>query len=289
MTDWEAKSGQSPQAPERQPRPRLAKGEARPGNAQAMSPALQSIRTKGRPAPGTGQNVITPQAQQRAFRSAQRHTKRVKWLKWSLPLLAIVIIVSFVGWVIRQKPLPVPVSVAKETTVLGQDRLIMQNPHLKGYSGKRAYEVNAEQAIQEVKAPDIVELEKISAKITDEEEQWANVTAKTGLFDQSAQTLDLDGDVRVTSSLGYSLETASVAIQMEEGAMQTKSAVNIYSKDVALSADRLDVINSGEVFQFTGNVALRIDAALLNKDTSGTHEAVPAGEGGEAVRGEDSQ
>ncbi len=243
------------------------------GHYASSAPAVASAAVSG-----TDQvdphdfRIISQEQQQKAFRSAKRHSRRVAVLKWGLPVIALVTVVSFVSWVIDNQPAPPEVTI--EETSFEQDELIMQKPKLNGFSDGRAYEVVAERAVQKVATPDVVDLQKLEARIKDEKEQWANITAQTGQFNQTAETMKLDGDVTVQSSLGYGLATDGVEIEMKKGYMRTTSPVEIKSKDIILSAQQLEAIDNGEQFRFSGRVKLRIDAALLNQSSSTDNGAV---------------
>ena len=210
--------------------------------------------------------IISIDEQQKAFGRAQRHTKRVKRLKWGLPLIAIGIIAGFVTWVVQQKPIVEPEEPAIVQTAFQQDELIMQNPNLNGFSDGRAYEVIAKRAVQKVATPDVINLEDLTARITDEKEQWVTVTAQKGQFNQNSEELALFGDVDVKSSLGYDLKTDIVHIEMKKGYLQTQTPVEIISNDIRLRANKLEAINNGERFRFIGNVRLRVDAAMMKQN-----------------------
>nr|WP_321981633.1 LPS export ABC transporter periplasmic protein LptC [uncultured Cohaesibacter sp.] len=210
--------------------------------------------------------IISSEEQMKAFRRAKRHSRRVFILKWSLPVIALGIITGFVGWVSKHNPEETTEVVRfEDDKSLKQDELVMQNPNLNGYTDGRAYEVAADRATQKVETPNVINLETVKARITDEKQEWVTIGSKTGVFDQNNETLGLDGDVQVDSSLGYKLHTEKVAVDMPKGYMETLSPVNIASRDIRLSADRLEAIDNGEQFRFTGSVRLYVDAALLNK------------------------
>ncbi|SNY91777.1 lipopolysaccharide export system protein LptC [Cohaesibacter sp. ES.047] len=220
--------------------------------------------------------IISSTEQQRAFRKAQRHTQRVRLLKWGAPLLALGIIAGFVTWVAQQKPPPPPEDLAVQQEAFKQEELIMQNPKLNGFSQGRAYEVVAARAIQNVTQPDVINLEDISARITDDKQQWVTLTSTKGQFNQTSEHLELDGAVDVKSSLGYGLKTEAVEVEMTKGYMKTTAPVDIQSKDIKLSATTLEAIDNGEVFRFTGNVRLRIDAGMLNEPSTSRDQTADA-------------
>lgn len=206
--------------------------------------------------------IITVHEQQKAFRSAQRHTRRVTWLKWLLPLIALGIIGGFTTWAVNQKPVPVPEEVASNEQAFKQDEIIMQNPNLNGYSGDRAYEVKAVRAIQKLSVPDVVNLEDLSARITMPNADWVTFTSNAGRFNQKEEFLELSGKVDVKASQGYGLKTEAVEVKMKDNYLRTTQPVRIASKDILLEANSLEAFDSGEMIRFSGNVKLRLDAAL---------------------------
>ena len=234
-------------------------------------------------------HIISSEEQMRAFRRAKRHSRLVFILKWSLPVIALGIITGFVGWVSKHNPKePTEVVQLEDDESLKQDELVMQNPNLNGYTDGRAYEVVADRATQKVETPNVINLEAVKARITDEKQEWVTIVSKSGVFDQNNETLGLDGDVQVDSSLGYKLHTEKVAVDMPKGYMQTLSPVSIASRDIRLSANRLEAIDNGEQFRFTGSVRLYIDAALLNKSqkTQATDQTEPLQQGAAPEEGD---
>jgi lipopolysaccharide export system protein LptC len=150
----------------------------------------------------------------------------------------------------------------------------MANPKLNGFSKGRAYEVIAEEAVQQVATPHIINLRQLSARVNDEKDQWVTITSLSGLFDQEQETLELNGNVDVRSSLGYGMTTEGAQVDMKRGYMITTSPVTIASGDVRLGAEQLEVIDNGDQLRFKDRVKLRIDASMLNKN-KGAAKATP--------------
>ena len=210
--------------------------------------------------------IISAQEQQRAFRSAQRHTQRVRWLKLGLPLIAFGIVAGFIGWVVQQKPAAPPSDLAVKDGDFQQEELVMKNPDLNGYTNGQAYNVIAKRATQKVATPDIINMEEPVARITDDKDQWVTITSKVGQFNQTTEFLEVKGNVDVKSSLGYNLKTEVVQVEMAKDYLQTLTPVQIRSKDIALDANKLEAFDNGDLFRFTGGVKLHIDAAMMNKN-----------------------
>lgn len=244
-------------------KPPLAGGRDATSDRARLFPA-ENHPARQRDSSFSNMRIISIDEQERAFKSAQRHTRRVTWLKWFLPVIALGIIGGFTTWVINQKPAPVPEEVASNEEAFQQDEVIMQNPNLNGFSDGRAYEVMAVRAIQKLSEPDVVNLEDLSARITMPDEAWVTFTSETGRFNQKEEYLTLSGKVDVKSSEGYGLLTEAVDVKMKENYLQTTTPVSIASKDILLQANKLEAIDSGDLIRFTGKVKLRIDATLMN-------------------------
>ncbi|MCV6546948.1 MAG: LPS export ABC transporter periplasmic protein LptC [Cohaesibacter sp.] len=212
--------------------------------------------------------IISAQEQEKAFKSARRHSMRVKILKWSMPVLVLIGVTGFVAWVLDNQPEPAPIELAEKATAFEQDELVMANPKLNGFSKGRAYEVVAQEAVQQVATPHIINLRQLAARLNNEKDEWVTITALSGLFDQERESLQLTGNVDVQSSLGYGLRTDGAQVDMQRGYMHSTSPVTIASGDIRLSADELEVIDNGAQFRFSRQVKLRIDASLLSKGTN---------------------
>ncbi|MCT4655764.1 MAG: LPS export ABC transporter periplasmic protein LptC [Cohaesibacter sp.] len=248
-------------------------------SARGRGPMRQLGAARSREEIASSPTIISAQDQERAFRSARRHSSRVKFLKLAVPLCVLFGISGFIYWTLDNKPKEVAVTI--EETSFEKDELIMEKPKLNGFSEGRAYEVVAEQAIQKVATPHIINLQQMTARVNNEKDQWATLTALSGLFDQEKETLSLSGNVDVKSSLGYGLKTEGAEVEMKVGYMRTTQPVAIRSKDILLTAEQLEVIDNGKQFRFTERVRLRIDQTFMNKKTkTDPSTAAPQGAAG---------
>ena len=88
--------------------------------------------------------------------------------------------------------------------VVSGTKITMESPHLSGFTpDQRPYEMWAKTAIQDLTDPDHVELKKLRAKVLMEDRSTVYLDARTGLFDNKAQMLDLRKDIFLQSSTGY--------------------------------------------------------------------------------------
>jgi lipopolysaccharide export system protein LptC len=196
------------------------------------------------------------------FAAAARHSRMVRALRVAVPaavLLAmtgIVAISVFNPFRITGLPkLPVDIS----NLVVSGTKITMETPHLAGFStDQRPYEVWAKSAIQDLTDPDHVELRTLRAKVMMEDKSTVTMDARTGFFDSKQQMLDLRKDIFLQSSTGYEATLSQAYIDINKGTVTSDEHVDVKLLNGTLTADRLRIINSGEIVRFEGNVVMNL-------------------------------
>ncbi len=196
------------------------------------------------------------------FAAAARHSRMVRVLRVAVPaavLLAmagIVMISVFNPFRITGLPkLPVDIS----NLVVSGTKITMETPHLAGFStDQRPYEVWAKAAIQDLTNPDHVELQTLRAKVMMEDKSTVTMDARTGFFDSKQQMLDLRKDIFLQSSTGYEAKLSQAYIDINKGTVTSDEHVDVKLLNGTLTADRLRIINSGEIVRFEGNVVMNL-------------------------------
>jgi lipopolysaccharide export system protein LptC len=196
------------------------------------------------------------------FRAAARHSRMVRVLRVAVPaavvlaLASIVVIQVFVNPFITKLPnLPVDIS----NLVVSGTKITMETPHLAGFStDQRPYEVWAKAAIQDLTKPDSVELQALRAKVMMEDKSTVTMDARTGFFDSKQQMLDLRKDIFLQSSTGYEAKLSQAYIDINKGTVTSDEHVDVKLLNGTLTADRLKIINSGEIVRFEGNVVMNL-------------------------------
>jgi lipopolysaccharide export system protein LptC len=195
------------------------------------------------------------------FAAAARHSRMVRLLRVAVPatvllaLASIVLIQVFVNPFQRLPNLPVDIS----NLVVSGTKITMETPHLAGFStDQRPYEVWAKAAIQDLTDPDHVELRTLRAKVQMEDKSTVTMDARTGFFDSKQQMLDLRKDIFLQSSTGYEARLSQAYVDINKGTVTSDEHVDVKLLNGTLSADRLRIINSGEIVRFEGNVVMNL-------------------------------
>ena len=210
------------------------------------------------------------------FAAAARHSRMVRVLRVAVPatvLLAMTGIVAvsiFNPFRILMPKLPIDIG----NLVVSGTKVTMESPHLAGFStDQRPYELWAKAAIQDLTDPDHVELKTLRAKVMMEDKSTVTMDAQTGYFDSKQQMLDLRKDIFLQSSTGYEAKLSQAYVDINKGSVTSDEHVDVKLLNGTLTADRLRIINSGEVVRFEGNVVMNL---IMDSPASPEPEPEPA-------------
>lgn len=197
-----------------------------------------------------------------AFGRAERHSRVVRRLKFLLPLTALTIAGVFIvySYVLP----PEGVSVGAESAAFSEGKLVMANPKLEGFTkDNKPYSMTATRATQEFDQQGIVDLEGISARMPIEAGNWAQVEAETGIFDRTANTIQLNTNVMVTTTDGMVAKLHTAFLDIDKGTLKSDDPVDIQMKGSRITSDAMTVLENGRVVVFDRRVRMNIDAGQV--------------------------
>jgi lipopolysaccharide export system protein LptC len=213
---------------------------------------------------------------ERAFRAARRHSRLVRTLRIAIPAVVAVLAVA-VFLLTYFNPLrmlaKLPINIGD--LVVSGTKITMERPHLSGFTrDARAYELSADAAAQDLTKPDIVELKNIHAKIEMQDKSSLQMTAVTGIYNSKGETLKLDRDINLSSSTGYAGHLSEAMIDIRKGHLVSNKPVQVKLLQGTLDANRLEIVNSGDLVRFDGGVNMTL---MLNEVAAGQAKtAAPA-------------
>jgi lipopolysaccharide export system protein LptC len=208
------------------------------------------------------QNPAYSTGMEARFAAAARHSRMVRLLRVAVPatvLLAMtgIVVVSVFNPFRINGLVKLPVDISN--LVVSGTKITMETPHLAGFStDQRPYEVWAKAAIQDLADPDHVELRTLRAKVMMEDKSTVMMDARTGFYDSKQQMLDLRKDIFLQSSTGYEARMSQAYVDINKGTVTSDEHVDVKLLNGTLTADRLRIINSGEIVRFEGNVVMNL-------------------------------
>jgi lipopolysaccharide export system protein LptC len=194
----------------------------------------------------------------RAFRAARRHSRLVRILRITVPVtvvigLVIVTLITYFNPLRMLAKLPINI----DNLVVSGTKVTMEQPRLAGFtSDARAYELTADTAAQDMTRPDIVELRNIRAKVEMQDKTSMEMTAISGIYDAKGETLKLDREILLRSSTGYQGRLSEALIDIRKGNVVSEHPVEVKLLQGTLNANRLDILDSGDLVRFHGGVIM---------------------------------
>jgi lipopolysaccharide export system protein LptC len=150
---------------------------------------------------------------QRAALPGSRHDRVIGVLKWLLPVLAVVVLVTIVV-VPLSKAREFSFLLAKDNVAQARERLRLDSAVYRGETTRgEAFTIVAKNAVQRSSAVPVVELTSLSARIALHDGP-ATVVAPSGQYFLDEDRLQVAGPVKLDSTAGYSVDSASVDIDL---------------------------------------------------------------------------
>nr|WP_249128677.1 LPS export ABC transporter periplasmic protein LptC [Bradyrhizobium lablabi] len=208
------------------------------------------------------QNPVYDSGLEARFASAARHSRMVRVLRIAVPAavvlaMAAVVAVSVFNPFRMLGIVKLPVDIGN--LVVSGTKITMESPHMAGFSSdRRPYELTAKTAVQDLTNPDHVELNIIRAKVQMEDRSTVTMDARTGHYDSKQQTLDLRKDIFLQSSTGYEAKLSQALMDINKGTVTSEERVDVKLLNGTLVADKLRILNSGEIVRFEGNVVMNL-------------------------------
>ena len=197
-----------------------------------------------------------------AFGRAERHSRVVRRLKLLLPLTALTIASVFFAYSYVLPP--EGVSAGAESAAFSEGKLVMANPKLEGFTkDNKPYLMTATRATQDFDQQGIVDLERISARMPIEADNWAQVEADSGIYDRTANTIQLNTNVRVTTTNGMVAKLQAAFLDIDKGMLKSDDPVDIQMKGSRITSDAMTVLENGRVVVFDRRVRMNIDAGQV--------------------------
>jgi lipopolysaccharide export system protein LptC len=191
-----------------------------------------------------------------AFGAARRHSARVRMLKIVLPVLAVIGAGVFWG---TMHFVPTDLTaIAKGAGIdVNSNSVVMNKPRISGFEGtRRAYDIEADNAVQSLSDPKVVTFNKIDASIGLDGQGTATLNAGIGVYDGNHNTLQMKGGIAIATDNGYSATVDQAAVDLGAGSLTTSTPIEIKSAEGSIRANHLAVTERGKHVVFDGGVSV---------------------------------
>ena len=200
----------------------------------------------------------------RVFRAARRHSRQVRTLRIAIPAAVVAVIIGGFAFSAVIKPLralsKLPVDLG--SVVVSGTKIMMQQPRIAGFTrDNRRYDVTAQAAGQDVTKPDLVELQGIHATMEMQDNAVFDTTAQNGIYNSKSEQLTLTNHIVVTSTNGYEALLSEALLDVRGNKIISEKPVYVKTSTATVNANRLEVIDGGDVIRFERGVTVELVAS----------------------------
>ncbi len=196
------------------------------------------------------------------YRRALRHSWLVRGMKFTFPLVAVLVMAGFFWASIFNAMLPDNFKV--DRSVLQDGKLIMSDPVLTGENAAGAiYKVTAARAVQALSDPNNVRLEKISGSFPLGGDRIAQLRAKSARLDRSANIITFDQPFSIDTQEGTRAQMQGARIDISSGRMTTDKPVEISTAKAHIVAQSMRMRDKGKTIEFDHKVRMTIQPSAI--------------------------
>ena len=212
----------------------------------------------------------SPFDRERAFRSAQRRSSRVRFLRRTILGCALSSVAAMILIAIYNPFSTKFGALSFRNVGLDGTKIAMARPKLAGFrSDGQAYTLTAETALQDVRRPTVVELQKLSGKIGATDGETTYLSADAGTYDSVAERMKLKSNVRIGNAR-FDVRLRSADIDFKTGVYQSDEPVEVHIGDRAtITGDRATARHNGQEFIFEGHVGTIINPSTAAAQADG--------------------
>lgn len=187
---------------------------------------------------------------------AERHLRIVRWLKFALPIGALILLAA-IFVTDRDGASPVDPGTAARLAAMGTG-MQLDNPRFSGETKSGdPFVVTAERALPDGALPDRIDLQEPVGKLRTGKRS-VTVTAETGTFFRTQDALALRGNVVLRTSDGYRVEAPDVRIDLEAQTATSSERLRASGPNGTIEADKVRIVpESGQrdqTIRFEGDV-----------------------------------
>ena len=220
-----------------------------------------ALQTNIRQLPARFSSLPTITDRAKAFSEAKRHSTLVRFLRLALPVLTV----GVAGLYFIPEKITVKVDGGEasiESVEISDGGLKMVNPRINGVHEKYGiYDIRADDAVQQVKNPELITLNKISATLKSNEQETTTLTAPSGIFHSKKEELTFTKGVLIGGDAGFAgkLKTATAFLQADK--LISSDPVEFSFHSSTIKADSMTLFSSEKRIVFEGGVNVHLERA----------------------------
>lgn len=217
------------------------------------------METSALPPAGRRIAVVPPPDRERAFAKAKRHSTRVRLLRVAILISGLSAVAAMFAIAFFNPFATKLGSLNFGALSVDGTKIVMDQPKLAGFRGDgQPYLLTAERALQDIKQPTIVQLQKVDGDIGMAGGEATHLSADEGVYDSVGERMELSKNVRIKNDR-FTVLLRSAKFDFKSGVYGSDDRVEVHAADgTTIFADRAAAVNHGQELTFDGHVRTNI-------------------------------
>lgn len=199
-----------------------------------------------------------------------RYSKFIKSMRLVLPFLALVIITLLFVWPDMEETIE---PLAREDIL--PDVPTAQNELLKPRfesldDDQQPFTITAEKAAQDRNNPELIILDKPTADLLMKDGTWLAAKSDSAIYEQNAEKLQLNGNVRLFHDAGYQLETEELRVNLLTQETFSDKDVQAQGPEGVINAIGLEAFGEDNIVIFKGPATMLLNTSSDTLDLGNT-------------------
>lgn len=208
------------------------------------------------------QRARLPGRSHREYRRALRHSLWVRVMKFTFPMVAVLVMAGFFGASILNAALPSNIKV--DRTAIEGGKLVMSDPVLTGQNAEgELYKLTASRATQDLANPNVITLENIEARLPIGGGATATIQAESAVYDRKTEVVTFNDPFQVDTDSGMTAKLEQARFDMRAGQLISKAPVKISTEQGDLVARSMRMRDNGKTIEFNDRVRMTVQPSTI--------------------------
>lgn len=187
------------------------------------------------------------------------YARIVRALRYVLAAVVLAVVTTVLLWPELERT--APPKLEQDAQKIASNELV--NPKFESVDADgQPFVLSATRAVQDQSNPDRVNLEKPDGALTLKDGAVLKLAAKTGLYQQESQIMDLAGDVRLIQDQGYEMTGSVLTINLKTREVNSTAPVAGSGPLGSITAMALDSADAGKTLIFHGPATLILNEGI---------------------------
>jgi lipopolysaccharide export system protein LptC len=196
--------------------------------------------------------------------SSLRLTRVLGWLFSAIALAMMGLLAYQAGTFSSLVPMPLPSggeAVGNTSPAAPQEEITVTDSRFTGFDkNDQPFSISARNAVQDENDASKVRLQSVDAEVRHKSGQQIAIKSNEAVYDSNSKTIDLQGDVRISSTGGFDARMAKARVDIDRHRLRSEVPVKVVHPRGLIQANGMEIEDDGARILFFNRVKARFGA-----------------------------